>query len=167
MNLSSRLVPLAACYALFVATLAASTAWLPDRVASHFGMDGEPNGWMDRGGYLLLMGISGLVLASLAPLLAFLTPRLPRNMVNIPHREYWLAPNNVQATTEYLSGFALRIGWLGLLLMLGLHLLVVQANQQQPVRLSSAGLWTLMALFLTGVLASTIALVLRFSRVRG
>ena len=167
MNLPSRLVPLAACYALFVATLAASSAWLPDRVAGHFGIHGDPNGWMDRGGYLLSMGIAGLILASLAPLLAFLTPRLPRNLVNIPHRNYWLGPKHIQATTDYLSGFALRIGWLGLLMVFGLHLLVVQANLEQPPRLSSAGLWTLMALFLTGVLASTVALVLRFSRVRG
>ena len=66
-------------------------SWLPERVPTHFGINGVPNAWMSRDGALLSyfagVAITALVLAGLVVLL----PRLPVSVINIPNREYWFA----------------------------------------------------------------------------
>ena len=52
----------------FVCLLAATSADLPARIASHFDGGGRPNGWMSRSSYLtpLILALIGLFLAGIA-----------------------------------------------------------------------------------------------------
>lgn len=72
---------------------------LPDRVATHFGIDGQPNDWMSRtSSTLMLCGIQLGLPLFLAGVMS-LANRLPDSMINIPHREYWLHPDRRAATS--------------------------------------------------------------------
>src|SRR5690242_12009536 len=69
-----------------------SSRELPPIVASHFGADGVANGFMSRYAYVSFM----LAVTVVTPLLVVLLPRILReispNLLNLPHREHWLAP---------------------------------------------------------------------------
>ena len=83
---------------------------LPERVASHFNIDGQPNGWMARDPYTgTQVGITLFVSILFFALASFL-PRVPDRFVNLPHRDYWLAPKRRAETFAWLTGMLL---WLG------------------------------------------------------
>ena len=78
-----------------------TSASLPPVVASHFVAGGAANGFTPRDIYVKLM--LGLVIG--LPLLTALmgiTSRIPARFVNLPHRDYWLAPERVDETFAYL-----------------------------------------------------------------
>ncbi len=58
---------------------------LPDRMATHFGIDGQANGWMSRSGYVNFIRLFGLALPAFTIVVGFLTRFLPAGMINIPH----------------------------------------------------------------------------------
>jgi Protein of unknown function (DUF1648) len=148
---------------LFAATLALSAYALPNRVASHFDLQGQPLGWMSRDSYQLCMAFTGVALPVFTLLITLLMRASPPELFSLPHRDYWLSPEHRAKTDAY---FAKQFTWLACLLlglMAGLNCLVVVANRTVPVRLSSA-LWGLIAVFLAAVHLWAILLVLRFSR---
>lgn len=152
----AKLVPLAIAlfgYAAFLVGLAATYARLPERVASHFGANGVANGWMTREGYVWFMvGVGTFV--TLTMLAAFGSIRyLPSSLVNIPRRDYWLAPERRDETARTLLRYGLLLVGLNSLFFLALHLLVAAANEVQPPKLSNDVWWLLVAfLTTTGVL---------------
>jgi uncharacterized membrane protein len=88
---------------------------LPERVATHFGVDGKPNDWMSRsastGLFLALqLGVPVFMLA-----MTSLAARMPASMVNIPNREYWLHPERRDATMAHMS---LMMTWIAVLMAL-------------------------------------------------
>lgn len=79
---------LASCLG-FLWYLASSSAELPDRVATHFGFGGEPNGWMSRQGTVTFMAGMGIGLPLFLLGVASLVRVLSASLINIPRREYW------------------------------------------------------------------------------
>lgn len=137
---------------------------LPEPVASHFGATGAPNGFMPRRVYTSVM----LVLAIGAPLLLVLLTwfaiKNPGARINLPNREFWLAPERRGQTVSFLRAHILRFAALLVSFSCYAHWLVVRANTSQPVRL--AGSWFIggLAVFSIAVLALAYALLSRFGR---
>jgi uncharacterized membrane protein len=85
-------------------------AILPPRVASHFGPSGQPNAWMARDRFLsLYLGVVGLT-SVLFALIAFVVVRAAPSSINLPNKEYWLAPERRAETADYLAGAFLWFG---------------------------------------------------------
>ncbi len=85
---------------------------LPDQVATHFGVDGQPDDWMSRSAsttvfLILQLGVPMFLLGITS--LAF---RMPVSMLNIPNREYWLQPERRGATIAHMS---LMMTWIAVL----------------------------------------------------
>jgi len=149
-------------------TLLAAFVWntsaaLPEVVASHFGASGAANGFMPRATYRVVM----LLLVVGTPLFIALLPAAvisrEGSNLNLPHRDYWLAPQRCAATLAFLRSHNL---WLaaGIALFLGyLHELVVQANRLRPPHLAPAAIITALVIFLV---ALGVWLVLLFARFR-
>lgn len=158
----AKLAPLAVAlfgYAAFLIGMVATYARLPERVAAHFGANGIANGWMTRDGYFWFM-VGIVTFVSLTMLAAFGSIRfLPNSMINIPRRDYWLAPERRDETAGTLMGYGLWMIGLNALFFLAIHLLVVAANEAQPVRLSFSFWWMLAA-----YLATTGAFVFKLYR---
>ena len=85
---------------------------LPERVATHFGIDGKPNDWMSRSTSTIVF----LALQSGVPVLMLamtsMAARMPVSMVNIPNREYWLHPERRGTTMAHVS---LMMTWIAVL----------------------------------------------------
>ena len=128
---------------------------LPDLIATHFGPSGEANGHMARAFYVRFM----LIFVVLLPLaLNFLIGRvlkLPNTRINIPHREYWLAPERRADTVGRLQRHMQFFGVLLAAFLCYVHWQVVQANLRSPPVLDnvrfSTGLATFMAALVTWI----------------
>jgi len=151
--------------ASFLASLFASAALLPERVATHFNGAGQPDGWMTRTTHLMFMGIFGLIFPLFLIGICWGTRFLPVGLVNIPHREYWLASERKAESTAYLAWHAVWFGCLAECFVIGLHWLVVFSNQRQPVQLPLQWMLGILSPFLLGVAVWVYSLYRRFGRV--
>ncbi len=141
-----------------------TSAGLPAVVASHFGPGGAANGFMGKGTYEVFM----LALVVGVPALVAFSPRLLRNMppklVNLPHRQYWLAPERRAATLKSLSSLTL---WFAMALAVFLsfcHWLVVCAHATQPPELPGIWFFAGLGLFSAFTLSWVLVLFRRFGR---
>ena len=155
---------------LLIAVLAAVFVWLTSRglpsvVASHFDAAGVANGFMTRNFYawFMLAFVVGLpLLLSLLPNLVFRSEKI---RINLPNREYWLAPERRRETHDFLCRHNSRFGVLLTLFLCYVHWLVLRANAVAPPRLPSMPFIIGLALF--GVLSVVwvAALLVRFRKV--
>ena len=136
---------------------------LPERVATHFNPDGQADGWMTRDNQTKAHLGLVLFIAAMIEGLARLGPRLPDGLVNLPHRDHWLAPERRAATHAWLAGLTRLIGCVLMLFFLALFHLVYRANLSgtpmlpAPAGLLVGGLLTTIGLLIAGVF-------LRFAR---
>ena len=150
------LAGLTVAYAALV--LGTATA-LPERVAVHFGWHGRADGWADRlqatVAFETLMVVPAIFL-----LLAFLMQIMPAGAFNLPHRDYWLAPERRAQTVAVCARQVIWMGCLMDLFLAGIYALTIEANRLTPPRLP-AGLFLLLLL---GFLTATGVWTWRFLR---
>lgn len=154
-------------FLLLVAAALAQALWqhdrLPARVATHFDLAGRADGWMSRDNQTKAHLGLVLFIAVMLEGLARLSPRLPDGLVNLPHRDYWLAPERRAATHAWIAGLFRLIGCVLMAFFLALFHLVYRAN------LHGAQMPTAPAGLLVGGLLATVGLLLagvflRFAR---
>src|SRR5262249_1306946 len=143
------LVALLLAAAVFVLLSGSS---LPPVVASHFTASGAANGFMPRRLYLgfmlaLTVGLP-LLLVCAHGAVRFLPPRY----INLPHREYWLAPERLSETLAFLQAQSTYLAALLAVFLCFVHWLVVQAHTVQPPCLPGP-------LFVTGLVLFLLALI--------
>jgi len=157
------LIILACLYVAFIGYLVFSSGQLPSQVATHFRSNGHPNGWMSRSSHMVLMGVLGLVLPLLI-VAVMNAARLFPSALNIPRKQFWLAPERRQETFRYLSRQALWFACVMVAFILGLQVTLVQANAQTPAQLSMPLHFTLAGGFLAALAIWIIVTVRRFYR---
>lgn len=119
-----------------------------DRVAGQFDADGRPTRWMSREGHFFLMQGLETFLFLLFYFMPALLARIPLGWVNLPHREYWLAPENRDTTKEKLTVLMADMG-VYLFLFLGiLTWITYRAHRTPEIRLPMTHLWLSLLLFL-------------------
>ena len=148
------------CYVANVILAVVSLAILPERVAIHFGWGGMPDNWASSSANtLFLIGLQTALFLTL-----FFSPRLaviiPARFVNLPHKEFWLAPENRARFQAKFTAFMHRFGTILFVFLFVAGLLSIQANLSNPVRLQERPLFVCLALFL----AYTLAWVIVFFR---
>ena len=79
----------AAATLLALALAVQQHATLPEKVATHFGANGQANGWMSRDTHSAFQIGTTVFLAAVFAGLALFMPRLPDRHINLPHRDYW------------------------------------------------------------------------------
>ncbi len=134
---------------------------LPQRVASHFNNAGQPDGWMSRDAHTLSQVGITLFIALLFFTLAMFLPRLPDRFINLPHRDYWLAPTRRGETFAWLSSALL---WLGAALQIFLGWVfseVARANLSAQPALKINSLWLQVSLAII-IMCLVITLLMRF-----
>jgi hypothetical protein len=165
-KLAAPLTVLALCYVFFFSYVALSYPSLPARLASHFDLQGRPNGWMSRDTCVAFMlGFGVLVPAILVGTMAG-SGRIPVSFVNLPHRDYWLDPVRRQATLALLRLYGIWLASLTVLFFTGLHWLIVQANRDPKApHLSGHGLLFITAIFLAATGVWIARLLRHFSKI--
>jgi uncharacterized membrane protein len=149
-------------FAVFAAGVAYFSKQLPDRVATHFGAQGNPNGWMLRAQYTkFTLGIGiGTPLFIVGTFT--LIERLKGWGLNIPNKAYWLDPERQRATYAFLTrqGF-----WLAALLVVfhaAIFYEIVLANARVPIVLPTAEVLGVTGGFLVALGIWATAMILRF-----
>ncbi len=137
---------------------------LPAVVASHFGSSGAADGYMSRGVYIALV----LALIVGVPLLLALLPWSVAGKggrkLNIPHREFWLAPERCDDTLAFIRVHGLWFAAAVAIFMAYVHWLVLRANELQPPRLSTSGMTAGLLVFFLLLAVWLAALYARFRR---
>jgi uncharacterized membrane protein len=116
---------------------------MPAVVASHFDGNGVANNWSSRNGFF------GIYLAMIALLVGvFLwvpryTAKGDKLRMNIPNRDYWLAPERRQQTQEFFQRQMMILGIAHLLLAIYSIQLAIIANLQQAGSLHGSIIWAL------------------------
>ena len=125
---------------------------LPGLVASHFGASGVANGFMPLVFYVRFMIAFVIGLPTLVVLVAWYALGDSRTRINLPNRNYWLAPERHAETIAFLRAGLI---WFGILLVTFLcyvHWLVVLANKAQPAQLAGSWLVAGLVAFLAALL---------------
>jgi len=151
-------------WVLFGVLLAATYDQWPAQVATHFDLQGNPNGWMSRAGNL----VAHVLLAVGMPLLIYgifsLTSLFPTQLINLPRREYWLAPERRAETLRELRRQSLWLGCLIILFTAGLYVVTLLANQDNPPKLDPRGVLLVLGGFLLSLAIWVVFLLRRFSK---
>ncbi|MGE5385583.1 MAG: hypothetical protein ACM3SV_06830 [Betaproteobacteria bacterium] len=137
---------------------------LPPTVASHFTIGGAANAFMARGVYLKLMVAVMVGAPLLIAVLGSVVSVLPIRFINLPDRDYWLAPERQADTLAYISKQGSRLGVMLIIFLGFVHWLVVQANAHTPPVLSERLFFIGMGIFLISILTGLGTFVVHFYR---
>lgn len=76
---------------------------LPERIASHFNHLGEPDGWMSKANFMIFEVVLLAFVLGLFRLISFSFEKMPISLINLPNKEYWLAPERRSETFRVLK----------------------------------------------------------------
>jgi uncharacterized membrane protein len=121
---------------------------LPDRLASHFDAAGHPNGWSSsKSAYFALQGFILLVATVCFAALPAWLERAPTKLVNLPNKDYWLAPERRAATLARVASALTWFGCTALVLVIAVTSLVIRFNLGRVPVLPAAPIWALVGGF--------------------
>lgn len=151
--------------ALYAAVHFASVySQLPGVVASHFNERGAPNGWQPKQAFFGVLVIVSLLVAVIGFAIPKIISVLPLQMINLPNKSYWLAPERAAETMEFIETTG---AWFACALFL-FNILVfdyaiqINLNPQHPP--NPARFWYILAAFLVFVGAWTVRMLAKFLR---
>ena len=135
---------------------------LPEQVAAHFGPDGQPDRWEDKGSFLATLAvIYSFVVVLLLPW-AVLLRHLPTSLINLPNKPYWLAPERREATLGFLTD---QLWWLNaasLALLFFVFNLGLRANLQENPEFDGGSFLAVLGAYLVFIVVWTCRAVWRF-----
>ena len=147
---------------IFIGQLVYFYPQLPATIASHFNASGQANDWMSKSSFYIFEVILLLFFLAIGLFLPRLLFSLPDSMINLPNKEYWLAPERREQT---LNSFGESFSWIfvGVIaLFVAINQVVLQANvlQQDP---SAVVLWAILGVFFVFDLIIIISSIRKFS----
>ena len=142
-----------------------SGAALPDVVAAHFGASGAADGFMSRQQYRVLMTLLVGIVPVAITLVSALASMRAGALLNLPNRQYWLAPERRASTLAYLATHTAWLASAVTVFICYVHVLVVLANKRTPPQLPSLAL-LLGAVGLFATIAVLVLLLVRRFRMR-
>ena len=154
-------------YALLLVVGAADLAWLypqlPEHLATKFGAGGGAIGWSSRANWLTVHLLSVGFTTALMVGLRFGLRWIPASLVNVPNRQFWLAPERADQSRALLGDFILVMGLAILGFLIGLQHLTLSANLLAEPRLGN-GFWVVLGLYLAATAGGIAWLYWRFRR---
>ncbi|HVP88823.1 MAG TPA: DUF1648 domain-containing protein [Casimicrobiaceae bacterium] len=154
---------LAALLAAGAVTLYVTADSLPAVVATHFDLAGRVTGAMSRASYLVFISLMTFAVPLFVAVLNAVLPRFVPRLARIPARDYWLAPERRDETLASIAASGTFLACMIAAFMIGLHLLLVEANTRKPPTMDSSYLWLLLSVF---IVVTLVAQFLRWQRFR-
>jgi uncharacterized membrane protein len=107
---------------------------LPERIASHFDFNWRPNGYATKESFLTVFMTISVAVNLLFLVMGFITTRLPKELVNIPNKEFWLStPERTAELDNRLGIIPCSIGAFVNLVLCMTQQMVYQANVTDPL----------------------------------
>ena len=134
----------------------------PQQMAAHFNAQGDPDRFVTKPEFFWFQ-IQTLFIVVLVSLpLQVLLLVVPPNLINMPNREYWLAPERREETLGRLSDFGPLMFGVILLAILAAFEISVYANLQTPVHFNAGLMGAVMFAAMGLIVLMLIRLVLSF-----
>lgn len=137
---------------------------LPPTVASHFNAAGAADGFMQRGTYVAFMVATAAGVPLLLGATGLWIRALPADLINLPNKDYWLAPERRDASLAALSAWLQWLAIASAAFLCCVHWLVVAGNAGARPHLAGAPFAIGLVGFLLFTAAWIVALVTRFTR---
>jgi uncharacterized membrane protein len=102
---------------------------LPERVATHFGVQGQPNDWMSRSAATVVMLATQIGLPWMLYGIAGSIRLFPVSLINVPNREYWLQGERREESLDYVQRMVGSVAILSSLLTAVIAHLAFDANR--------------------------------------
>jgi uncharacterized membrane protein len=83
---------------------------MPAVMASHFDAHGVANGWQTKDAFFTVLAGVTVLAAVLVFLVPAIVTSLPAQYVNLPNKEYWLAPERIDQSRQFMNQW---FGWFG------------------------------------------------------
>ncbi len=143
----------------------AQMAWwygqLPDPLPSHFDANGQVDGEMGKNAFYLMMGLVNAMFLVGFPVLAMTLKHIPDSLINLPNKEYWLAPGRRNETLATTSQFLIATGWMSVWLMIGIFHLTAEVATHVRDSVNPEVYW-ISGIYLVILTAATIWLCRKF-----
>src|SRR6202162_961878 len=136
---------------------------LPDRLASHFGASGIPNGWMTKSPFFVTFAVILLPALAVEFLLSFGISKKSDAKLRLPNKEYWLAPERRAETFAYFDSFFAWYGCAFLFVEVFAMGLAMRANFDAPPQLPTAPIVSVIAGFVLYNVAGVITMLRCFT----
>jgi uncharacterized membrane protein len=135
---------------------------LPEQVATHFNSAGQPDDWSSKSAFLWmnLLFIGGMAVLFVG--ITSLTKKLPNEWINMPHRDYWLAPERRDAT---LVGLQKQMEWMAaatMAFLLGITQLTIEANLK-GAPLDNRAFWLMFGAYIVYIVIWVVRFVRSFN----
>lgn len=153
-------------YGLVAVSLLQSAFYYPQMpavVASHFDAAGIANGWSSRNVFFAVYLVMVAMVVGIFAWLPRWSGKRGKVRMNIPNRDYWLAPLRREQTMEFLRRQMMLLGIAHLLLAIFSVQLAIIANLKPEPRLH-AGMWWALGAYFLFVSLWVIRLVLHFRK---
>ena len=135
---------------------------LPSVVASHFDGRGTPNGWQTKQAFFT--GFVGMTV--LCVLIGFGLARLigamPVQLINLPNKRYWFAPEHREETLEFFKTYFAWFGCAIYAVMITFVDYAAQSNLHRDHPPGVAHLWYTIGGFLTFLIAWLVRMLTKF-----
>ena len=137
---------------------------LPEVVASHFNSSGIANGWQSKGAFFgIYYGVIMLIVLVFSVSTLFLD-RIPDTLINLPRKDYWLAPERRAETFSFINGQMLMFGNVTLVFILVVFHFAIRANLTPQKQLPSSIVLPLLGAYILFSLVWTLRFILRFRK---
>lgn len=135
--------------------------FLPERVATHFDISGQPNAWSSNlTNTLLFCGLFVFLLFLFAGI-GLLLKKIPVSLINIPNREYWFTPERRESSVTRVKDFMAQFGFFTNIFIAGILFMTFYANRQgAPIPVIAMFAW--LAVFLVFVVGWVVQLYRAF-----
>jgi uncharacterized membrane protein len=134
---------------------------LPETMAAHFDAAGQANNWTSKPVFFLLEGIILLVIIFEFSVVPLIIEKTPEAKLNLPNKEYWLAPERRAGTYLVFRQFFEWFSVLLLLLFIIVNQLVFNANLRHE-DLNATAIWIVIVTFILFVIVSVAKLLRSF-----
>jgi uncharacterized membrane protein len=137
---------------------------LPALMASHFNASGVPTAWMPKSAFFIFFPFVMLI----ASVPVFLVPKLiankPNDKINLPNKEYWLAPERRTETIEFVGT---QMAWFGCallaLLLFGFYF-AIAANLRPDHTFDSGSFYLVLGAFFAFIIFFLLRMFTHFGR---
>jgi len=139
---------------------------LPERIAIHYNIKGQPDAWSNKTAIILINVGVVIFMALLFRVLIFFTRKIPEGLINLPNKYYWLAEIRKEETYKVINDFLFWTVDLTLLFFVLLFYLIYRANINHYASISPE-IWIIMIAYIAALSVYTIKFYKYFNRVPG
>jgi len=136
---------------------------LPEQVAQHFDMQGNPNGWAGKKTLVAMMAFLVAIITGSFIGLGYAFGSIPDRYFNLPNRDYWLDPERRSTTIDYLRAWMTWFGSGTLVLILIVMEGVYRYNTSEGGSVLGAPFAIALVSYISFTIAATAHMLIRFS----